>query len=77
MERPAQHAPRGLVGHRVGGGARAVAVDQRPGLDAAVDQIDAFQQRLDQVDGREHLLADRSGGGGDAEGVQAHGAGSM
>ena len=72
MERTARHSARDFVGRGPRRGARAVAVDERPGLDAPVHLVDALEQRVDEIDGGELLATDRAGRVRDAELVRAH-----
>ena len=76
MERTAEHTARGLVGRLARRQPGALAIEERPRLHATVDPIDALEQRLDQVDGRQHLLANRPRRVEGIQGVQAHGKGS-
>ena len=76
MERPAEYATRGLVACPARRGPGAVAVDESPRLYPPVHRLDALEQRRDQIDGREHRLADRPGRVDGGQLVQAHGAGS-
>jgi hypothetical protein len=43
---------------------------------AGVDPVDALEQRVDEIDGRQHLLANRPRRVDRVERVQAHGKGS-
>ena len=76
MEQAAERAPRGLVGRLPRRAARALTVHERPRLHPPVDPLDALEQRLDQVDGRQHLLADRPRRVDGVQRVQAHGSAS-
>ena len=76
VQRTAERAARGLVGGLPCRTPGAVVVDEHPRLQSTVDPLDALEQGLDQVHGRQHLLADRPRRVDGVQGVQAHGAGS-
>jgi hypothetical protein len=76
VQRLPQGAARGVVGRPASRRARAIRVEERPGLHASVDPAGALDQRLDELDGRDLLAADRAGRLRETELVQTHGAGS-